>query len=139
MADNMTEKRTDEAAIERDVRRTQDEMGETVDKLEEKLNPREISREVMGDDGADAAKEALEVTRQNPIPVALIAIGLIWLLATTRSPTINRLTERFTGKRGRSDREFSDLRPRSAEPAPIGPPPSTGDDFDRRPTGSGRF
>ena len=28
--------------------------------------------------------------------------------------------------------EFADLRPRSAEPAPIGPPPVTGDVFDRR-------
>ena len=139
MADNMTDNRTDEAAIERDVRRTQDEIGDTVDKLEEKLNPREISREVLGDDGTDAAKEALEVTRQNPIPVALIAVGLIWLLATTRSPTINRLTERFTGKPRRSDRESAGLRPRSAEPAPIGPPPARGDDFDRRAARSGRF
>ena len=165
MADNMTDDRNDADAIERDVRRTQDAMGETVDRLEEKLNPRDISREVMGDDGADAAREALDVTRQNPIPVALIAVGLIWLLASTRSPAINRLTERITGKRRGGDRDRSglrphsaepapigpsgrgatgdadkaELRPRSAEPAPIGPPPSTGDDFDRRPVKSDRF
>lgn len=139
MADNDTDTRRDEEAIERDVRRTQDEMGETVDRLEGKLNPREISREVMGDEGADAAKEAVEVTRQNPIPVALIAIGIIWLLATTRSPTINRLTDRITGRRRSAERDRSGLRPRSAEPAPIGPPPPRGEDFDRRPVGSGRF
>ena len=139
MADNMTSNRPDEEAIERDVRRTQDEIGETVDKLEEKLNPRDLSREVMGDDGADAAKEALEVTRQNPIPVALIAVGLIWLLATTRSPTISRIIDRITGKTRADGEGDMDLRPRSAEPAPIGPPAQSGDRFDRRPTGSGRL
>lgn len=117
MTDDMTRDRTDEAALERDVRRTQDEIGETVHKLEEKMNPREIAHEVMGDEGTDVAREALEVTRQNPIPVALIAIGLIWILATSRSPMITRLTDRITGRSSRG----MDLRPRSAEPAPIGP------------------
>lgn len=122
MADNMTRDTHDEAAIERDVRRTQDAMGDTVQKLEEKMNPREIAHEVMGDEGTDVAREALEVTRQNPIPVAMIAVGLIWLLATSRSPMITRITDRFTGRKGRG----MDLRPRSAEPAPIGPSPGGG-------------
>ena len=139
MTDNMTDTRRDEEAIERDIRRTQDEMGETVDKLEEKLNPREIAREALGDEGTDVAKEALEVTRQNPIPVALIAVGLIWILATSRSPAINRLTDRITGRQRPGDRGRSDLRPRSAEPAPIGPTPPSGDAFDRRGPEGGRF
>ena len=139
MADNMTDTRRDEEAIEREIRRTQDELGETVDKLEEKLNPREIAREALGDEGTEVAKEALEVTRQNPIPVALIAVGLIWILATSRSPAINRLTDRITGRQRSSDRGRSGLRPRSAEPAPIGPPPTSGDAFDRRAPAGGRF
>ena len=128
MTDNMTRDRSDEAAIEKDVRRTQDAMGDTVSKLEEKMNPREIAHEVMGDEGTDVAREALEVTRQNPIPVAMIAVGLIWILATSRSPMITRLTERFTGRK----RGGMDLRPRSAEPAPIGPSPG-GDTSGLRP------
>ena len=140
MADNMTKDRTDEAALERDVVRTQDEMGETVHKLEEKMNPRDISRSVMGDENTDIAREALEVTRQNPIPVALIAVGLIWLLATSRAPMITRITDRFTGGGGGSRRRREsggdmDLRPRAAEPAPIGPSPTGGEAFDRRPSG----
>jgi hypothetical protein len=130
MTASTTDNRPDEAAIERDVRRTQNEMGETVQKLEEKLNPRDMTRSVLGDDGADVAKEAMDVTRQNPIPVALIAVGVIWLLATSRSPMIRRLTGRITEK-GRSGGDPG-LRPRSAEPAPIGPPPATGASFDRR-------
>lgn len=124
---NSTDNRPD--AIERDVRRTQDEIGDTVDKLEEKMNPREVSRSVIGDDGTELAEEALEVTRTNPIPVAMIAVGVIWLLASSGSPTIKRITDRITGKSGTAK---GDLRPRSAEPAPIGPPPETGQAFDRR-------
>jgi hypothetical protein len=118
--------------IEKDVRRTQDEIGRTVDRLEEKLTPKEISRSVLGDDGTDIAEEALEVTRTNPIPVALIAIGIIWLVATSRSGPMKRFTDRVAGKSGDASKE---LRPRSAEPAPIGPPPPAGESFDRRQQG----
>lgn len=128
MSADTTDQRPSEAEIERNVRRTQDEMGDTVDRLEEKLNPRELTRSVMGEGGADIAEEALEVTRKNPIPVALIAVGLIWLIATSRSPAIKRIRDGLAG-RGSGD---SGLRPRSAEPAPIGPPPATGEDYDRR-------
>lgn len=130
MPDNMTDNRTSEAAIEDDVRRTQDRIGDTVDKLEDKLNPREITRSVIGDENTDVAEEALDIARTNPIPVAMIAIGAIWLVATSPSPAIKRLREGITGK-GRSTGDMK-LRPRSAEPAPIGPPPPKGEAFDRR-------
>jgi hypothetical protein len=135
-----TANRTEPDKIERDVRRTQDEIGRTVDKLEEKLTPREISRSVIGDDGTQMAEEALEVTRTNPIPVALIAIGIIWLIATSRSGAMRRVADRIAGKgpdrrddqfMGRSEARGSGLRPRVAEPAPIGPPPPAGEGFDR--------
>lgn len=129
----MTANTTDKDAIERDIRHTQDEMGETVDRLEDKMNPRDITRSVIGDDGTDVAREALEVTRQNPIPVALIAVGAIWLLATSRSPMIRRFTDRVIGRRPEASEGNRRLRPRSAEPAPIGPPPARGESFDRRP------
>jgi hypothetical protein len=117
--------------IEQDVLRTQDDIGETVEKLEEKLTPRELTRSVIGDDGAEVAREALEVARQNPIPVAMIAVGLIWLLATSRSPTLKRLTGRVLGGGSAAEEDQSGLRPRSAEPAPIGPPGAVGEDYDR--------
>lgn len=126
MADTMN--RRDPESIEREVRRTQDEIGRTVDELEDKLNPRDIGRSVIGDDGTEVAKEALDVARTNPIPVAMIAVGLIWLIASSGSPAIRRLTDRIAGRRG----DDMDLRPRSAEPAPIGPPPPSGEGFDRR-------
>ena len=43
----------DGATIERDIRRTQDRIGKTVDKLEEKLNPRNVAESLIGDDNVD--------------------------------------------------------------------------------------
>ena len=128
-----TDTRTDEATIERDIERTQDEMGETVQKLEDRLNPREIARSVMGDDNADIAREALQVARQNPIPVAMIAVGAVWLLATSNSPAIRQLRDRFRSGRTSGSRASAGLRPRSAEPAPIGPPRATDPALDQMP------
>jgi hypothetical protein len=129
----MTVDRTDRAReIEEEVRRTQDEMGDTVQKLEEKLSPSEMARSVVGGGNADLAKEALEVTRQNPLPVALIAVGVIWLLATSRSPMIRRMRTRIAGRGRASAEPDRELRPRSAEPAPMGPPRAQGTAYDRR-------
>lgn len=119
----MTNDRNDPDTLEREVERTQDEIGDTVDKLEEKLNPREIARSILGDRGRDVAQEALDIARRNPVPIAMIAVGLIWLLATSDSDTLERLRDRITG---------NGLRSRSDEPAPIGPPPETGEAYDRR-------
>ena len=124
----MSDDRTNDAdAIEQDVVHTQNEMGETLQKLEDKLTPRGIAQSVMGEQGTDQARELLDLVKQNPIPVGMIAVGAIWLLATARSPMLDRLKSSVTS---RSD-EFK-LRPRSEEPAPIGPPPETGLEYDRR-------
>ena len=145
-------KNPDPAKIEDEVRHTQDEIGDTVEKLQHKMNPEDVTRSIVGDGNTDFLKEALEITRSNPIPVALIAVGLIWLVASASSPTARRIRERVTGdmelrprseepapigpagSRNASARSSGemDLRSRSEEPAPIGPPPSTGESFDRR-------
>jgi hypothetical protein len=123
----------DPAAIEQDVARTQDQMGETVQKLEDKLNPREFTRSVLGDEAMDWTEEAFRLAKENPLPVAMIVGGAVWLVATSRSPLIrravDRLTERFSGNGGSEQA----LRSRSPEPTPIGPPPAYGEEFDRRP------
>ena len=124
----MSDDRTNEAdAIEQDVVETQNEMGETLQKLEDKLTPHGIAQSMMGEQGTDNARELLDLVKQNPVPVGLIAIGTVWLLATARSPLIDRVKSSVTSRSG----EFK-LRPRSEEPAPIGPPPETGLEYDRR-------
>jgi Protein of unknown function (DUF3618) len=132
MAANQTD---DPAIIEEDVERTQDAMGDTARKLEERLNVRNIGQSLLGEDNAATAREAWEVVRHNPIPVAMIVGGVGWLLAKSDAPMISRLRDelksRFTGAIG-SAASGSGLRPRAEEPAPIGPPPATGEAFDRR-------
>ncbi len=123
MADTGTK---DPDAIEREVKRTQDEIGDTVEELEERLDPRKMTRSLLGDEGTDNIKEAVDVARRNPIPVALIVVGVLWLFATSDSPPIRRTRERILG------RGDSRLRSRSEEPSPIGPPPATGERYDRR-------
>ncbi|HET7316444.1 MAG TPA: DUF3618 domain-containing protein [Sphingomicrobium sp.] len=131
MADKTTDN-ADAATLEREVRQTQDEMGDTVEKLEEKLNPKDITRSVMGKGGQDVANDALDVVRRNPIPVALIAVGAIWLFASSDAPMIRDLRRRVLGARGSEDEDRNGLIPRSEEPAPIGPPPKRGEALDRR-------
>ena len=41
----------DADTIERDIDRTQDRIGDTVDKLEDRMNPSEITRSILGEDG----------------------------------------------------------------------------------------
>jgi hypothetical protein len=103
MTDN---ERNDADLIERDIRETQDQIGETIDKLEEQLRPQEIARSLVGEDGSEAAKEVLEITRRNPVPVALIAIGVIWLLATARTRDGRSLVDRFVGETGPKKRRM---------------------------------
>jgi hypothetical protein len=71
--------------IEQDIRHTQDAIGETVQKLEEQLAPRQVVRSVVGDDRVELFEEAIELVRRNPVPTALILVGAIWLLAKSRS------------------------------------------------------
>lgn len=123
MADRKTQ---DPETLEREIRETQDDIGDTVEKLEDKLSPDNVAHSLLGDDGEELASNALDIVRRNPIPVAMIAVGLIWLVASSDSPPLRRFRERFTGRGGMN------LRSRRQEPAPIGPPPATGEAFDRR-------
>lgn len=128
MVDNPSD---DAQTIGRDIERTQDSIGDTVEKIEEKLTPREVTRSVLGDSGQEWVREGLRMARDNPVPVAMIAIGAIWLFATSDSPMIKRMSDRLSrAVNGGSD---EGLRSREEEPAPIGPPPAKGETYDRRP------
>ena len=129
----MAAENTDPDLIERDIERTQDEMGDTMQELEDRLSPRSFARSLLSDDGAQIGSEAWQVARENPVPVALIAIGAAWLFATSDAPAIRRIRDELRSRiAGGTSSGSSDLRSRSEEPAPIGPPPTTGEEFDRR-------
>ena len=60
------------------------EMGETVDELQEKIEPEKLKEQARAMDAArNAGSDFLESLRQNPVPVAVIG-GLLGLLILSR-------------------------------------------------------
>ena len=71
----------DPAAIERDIRRTQDEMSRTVDRIGDQLTPRNLMNALLdkAEDNDIDARKLLDIARRKPIALAMIAGGAIWL------------------------------------------------------------
>lgn len=88
----------DPEAIERDIRRTQDEMSRTVDRLGDQLTPRNLMNALL--DKAESndidARTVLDVARRNPIALAMIAGGAIWLVSDSDAK-LPRLRSGSTG------------------------------------------
>ena len=100
------------AEIRDDIEDTRARMGTTIDAIQDKLNPRrlmdqakETARDAtigraqeMASDVADTAKETgatiMDTIRENPVPVALTAIGLGWLVWGARRAAADRRDER---------------------------------------------
>lgn len=78
----------DPDAIERDIRRTQEDMSRTIDRIGDRLTPRNLFNALL--DKADEhhvdARTLLDGARRNPIALGLIAAGTIWLISDKDSP-----------------------------------------------------
>ena len=78
-----TYNQNDPNAIERDIKETQREMSATVDRLSDQLTPRKmldtvLNKTELGDmDGNDMVDQA----KRNPLAIALIGGGLLWLIS----------------------------------------------------------
>ena len=113
----MTDTRTeDPAAIERDIRRTQDEMSRTVDKIGDQLSIKNIVNALL--DEADQnnvdARMVLDGARRNPVALGLIAAGAIWLVSDKDSklPSMPKGKLGKFGKSGGTDNEDYDVHHR---------------------------
>jgi hypothetical protein len=74
----------DEVAASRaEVEQTRAEMGETIDSIQEKLEPRNLKQQVSTV-ARGKASELLEAIRNNPTPVALGGLALVGLLVLVR-------------------------------------------------------
>jgi ElaB/YqjD/DUF883 family membrane-anchored ribosome-binding protein len=73
----------DPAAIEQDIRRTQDDMSRTVDKIGDQLTARNIFNALLdkADENNIDARYLLDGARRNPVALGLIAAGAIWLVS----------------------------------------------------------
>jgi ElaB/YqjD/DUF883 family membrane-anchored ribosome-binding protein len=82
---NNTDTKTtqDPAEIERDIRRTQDDMSRTVDKIGDQLTLRNIFDALLdkADENNVDARMVIDGARRNPMALGLIAAGTIWLVS----------------------------------------------------------
>lgn len=84
----------DPADIEREIRRTQEDMSRTVDAIGDQLTPRNLLNALL--DKADSnnvdARMLLDGARRNPLALAMIAGGAIWLVSDSdaKLPSSNR-------------------------------------------------
>jgi len=80
MTDTMTQ---EPAAIERDIRRTQDDMSRTVDKIGDQLSIKNVVNALLekADENGVDARTVLDGARRNPVALGLIAAGAIWLVS----------------------------------------------------------
>jgi hypothetical protein len=71
----------DPAAIEREIRKTQDNMSRTVDKIGDQLSIKNVFNALLdkAEENNVDARMLFEGARRNPIALGLIATGAIWL------------------------------------------------------------
>ncbi|MHB0859592.1 MAG: DUF3618 domain-containing protein [Anaerolineae bacterium] len=92
----------DPEQIRRDIQHTRDEMGETVEDIEHRLSPQRLRAEAseaiqeatigrardaaerIGYEAQNVGSGLMDTVRSNPIPAAMIGVGLGWLLVESR-------------------------------------------------------
>lgn len=108
MTDITTE---DPAAIEREIRRTQDTMSRTVEKIGDQLSIKNLVNGLLdkADENKVDARMVLDGARRNPIALGLIAAGAIWLISDKDSkiPSLGANSGK-SGKSGKSGDGMSD-------------------------------
>ncbi|HVI33805.1 DUF3618 domain-containing protein [Phenylobacterium sp.] len=73
------------ADVEREVEASREELERTVEALKDKMTPGELFNEAsraMGGAGNRMMMKVVDQAKENPVPVALIGLGLAWLMAS---------------------------------------------------------
>ena len=78
--------------IRNEIEHTRSEMSDTLDAILRRLSPSELANQIMGYfNGPKAFASNLGNTvKENPIPIALLGIGLAWLMASSSSRYASR-------------------------------------------------
>lgn len=91
----------DPAAIEREIRRTQDDMSRTVDKIGDQLSFKNVFNALLdkADENNVDARMLLDGARRNPVALGLIAAGAIWLVSDkdAKMPSLPAKLPKFKG------------------------------------------
>ena len=82
----MAESTSDPTLIERDLDKTRSRLGSHLSELQDRLSPGQVLDDLMvyfrGNEGAEFGRSLLQNVRSNPMPAAITAIGLAWLMAS---------------------------------------------------------
>ena len=81
--ENGDEKRATET-IRAEIDRTRASLDRTVDALQQRLDPQLLIHRTFDsfrENAGDVASKLIGVIRRNPVPAALIVLGLVWLIA----------------------------------------------------------
>ena len=82
---------SDPDRIERDLDQTRSRLGGHLSELQDKFSPGQVLDDLMGyfrgSEGAEIGRSLLDNVRGNPMPAAVTAIGLAWLMASKPTNT----------------------------------------------------
>ena len=77
---------SDANSIERDLDQTRSRLGSHLSELQDKFSPGQVLDDLMGyfrgSEGAEFGRSLMDSVRTNPMPAAVTAIGLAWLMAS---------------------------------------------------------
>ncbi|HEY0686430.1 MAG TPA: DUF3618 domain-containing protein [Steroidobacter sp.] len=82
---NATSDERSAADLEREGEQIRASLDRTLDEIQQRLSPAELmdrSMEFVRENGMDLLREAADTVRRNPVPIALTAAGLVWLVAS---------------------------------------------------------
>lgn len=77
------------ADVEREVEASRGDLDRTVDALREKMTPGQLFDEAsraMGGAGQQVLSKFVEQAKENPMPLAVMGLGLAWLMSTSGKP-----------------------------------------------------
>jgi len=82
----MSQNTSDPTRIESDLDQTRSRLGSHLSELQDKFSPGQVLDDLMGyfrgSEGAEVGRSLLDNVRGNPMPAAVTAIGLAWLMAS---------------------------------------------------------
>jgi hypothetical protein len=87
----MAEDLKDTDKIEADLARTRARMDSRLDQLQDHLTPKQMVNDAFayfrGGDGSDFTNDLVTRVKANPLPVALVGVGVAWLMASKHTST----------------------------------------------------
>lgn len=87
--------------IEHDLARTRARMDSRLDELQDHLTPKQMLNDAFayfrGGEGADFTSDLVTRARANPLPVALVGVGIAWLMASGQGSATHRTPSRIPG------------------------------------------